>query len=129
MTNGQKENEYSYSNLHTAESKGIGIAMQQRMGPNGTTVYSSGIHIDGTNKDLSYVLTSLDGSPASNDVFMAGATYLSANTTNSAWISPFAPDQHVDDITLSVGTTLDLTGMDLTNNMFSSSSCGETVGP
>lgn len=86
--------------------------------PNGSILYSSGINIDAENKDNSYKLISLDGGSVNYDVFMAGASYLSSNTTESAWISPFAPHEHIGDITLSVETTVDLTGIDLENNVF-----------
>lgn len=86
--------------------------------PNGSTIYSSGIHIDGEARDLSYTWVSYDGTPVVGDVFMAGAGYLSSNSSESAWISPFSPYQHIDDVTLSVETTIDLSGINLDKDTF-----------
>jgi hypothetical protein len=82
--------------------------------PNGSTVFNTGINVDGAGLDLSYTMTAnpFNGSP---NAFVGSAPYLSPNTADSAWISPSGPDVHAPESVYGVATQIDLTGLDVSS--------------
>ena len=97
---------------------GVSYAVPVLTLDNGFDVYSSGINLDSFGVDQSFRLTSVGGAPVDQDMRVVSAGYLSNNDSDSAWIS-HAGTTSLANTTYSTTTELDLSGFNLTDNVFS----------
>lgn len=79
--------------------------------PNGATLYNSGINLSGL-VDLSYAMTLNPFDDGNPEARKNGAGYLSAQTADSAWITPSGTGTHAPESIYRVDTVIDLTGID-----------------
>lgn len=92
----------------------IGSASASIILPNGFELFNTGNEVGVGGVDQHYFLT-LNPFNGSSDAFVGSAAYLSANTLESAWLSPRGPSLHVPESVYRLATEIDLTGIDLSS--------------